>query len=79
MARTVSSISPTDKPDWGHGPNQPVKMYTEAQIRQVMEEHDVNAFIGEEECADYECGSRACRGTYATPNADHIINELRKL
>jgi hypothetical protein len=27
------------RPNWGHGPNQPVPMYTEAEIRTVMKRH----------------------------------------
>ena len=26
------------KPDWGHGPNEPVQMYVEEQIRQAWEQ-----------------------------------------
>lgn len=26
------------KPDWGHGPNEPVQMYVEEQIRQALDE-----------------------------------------
>lgn len=63
-------------PDWGHGPNPLVKTYTEDQIRQVMEEHYVNAFLGEEDSPDYDCGKCS---NWTTPDANHIIEELRKL
>lgn len=44
---------PDTKPDWGHGPNAPVLMFTEEQIRAVGAEHYPSGRGGFDEIA---CG-----------------------
>jgi hypothetical protein len=66
-------ISHNDRPDWGHGPNPPVRMWTAEQIRAVMEEHrdTTNGCL-----CSWRVGP-VDRDQEFT--ADHLIDELEKL
>ena len=57
------------RPDWGSNP--PVFVYTEEEIRAVLDEHDPGV--------DYDVGVR-CMGVHCTQDwtTDHIIDELKK-
>lgn len=64
--------------DWGHGPNVPVRMYTETQIREVLVlHHETGPDQGE------RGGLCSCRYIDPGPardwNVDHVIEQLEKL
>jgi hypothetical protein len=69
-----------NKPDWGHGPNPPVRMFTEGQIRAVMKEHQPLASHG----LYCKCAWRMLRGgriRHMTEGPkftiDHLIDKLK--
>lgn len=62
----------TERPNWGWGANEPVRMYTEEQIRAVMADHRP----GNE-------GSCLCSWKIGHPDvvftADHLIEVLQSM
>lgn len=76
------------KPDWGHGPNQPVRTYTVDKIEQVLRAHGPVARYDEDEGANLECRCSATAGRWPDGeprwssvdwNELHFFDELGKV
>lgn len=67
------------KPDWGHGPNPPVQMFSEEEIRLVL---DIHYPTVDSQYGDYSlcaCSTKVGLAGYTDFTTEHFIERLRKL
>lgn len=72
------TISHNDRVDWGHGPNAPVKYWTEDQIRDVYDEHYPDPFDCDDEGIVTFCGCTHAQD-WQQFTLEHFLDELKKL
>lgn len=68
-----------DRPDWGHGSNQPIPVFTEDEIRVVMKKHHPSIIMREGLCCSCSINPRVITNFNHPPfTVDHFIAKLKE-
>lgn len=62
------------RPDWGHGPNPPVPVFTEAEVRAVLTAHPPEAHWCNDGTAALYCGCTV----FLDWTSEHFIEKLKE-
>ena len=69
----------SDRPDWGHGPNEPVRMWTEDQIRAALQAHHPTGDTQYDDTPLCSCSTKVGLPGYIDWTEDHFLDYLKEM